>query len=487
MKEIRILSRISSLALVALVSNSVFAQGQITYTKDIAPILNTHCVTCHRAGEIAPMSLRTYEEVRPWAKSIRNQITNKKMPPWFASEASVKFRNENTLEQEQIDLINKWISQGAKQGNPKDMPAPRKFDDSGWDIGEPDLVVTMDKPFRIPDDEDDIQPDIHVPGTVQSNKWIKAIEVKPGNRAIVHHTLVYLLPKEGSPKRGPFGQGDLVGLYGPGVSPTEFPEAHGQRFDAGSTISLNMHYHKEKGVGTAAEDQTSVGMIFADGPIPNPVTTAWIAQPELNIPAYAENVESMASFTFLDDGHILSLAPHLHYRGKDFKYTAEYPDGTQKVLLDVPEFDFNWQFGYLLPEPMAIPKGTVIRAVAHHDNSIGNPYNPDPSKKIKWGSETTDEMMIGFMDYTYASLKDSQSELPDAGGAPAQRTNRNARGGNATSRNLNNNVGAARILRGFDNNKDGVIQRSEIPDAFNDFFEIFDRDQDGKVTREELQ
>lgn len=461
------------------------AQDQITYTKDIAPILNQHCVVCHREGQIAPMSLITYDEVRPWAKSIRVQITTKKMPPWFASEESVKFKNENTLSDEQIETINNWINQGAPKGNPSDLPTPPKFDDSGWAIGEPDLIVKMKEPFVVPDEEDDIQPNIEVPGTVTEDKWISAIEVKPGNYELVHHTLVYLEGADGTTSQGPFGNGELVGLYGPGASPVQYPAEHGKRFKAGSTIRLDQHYHKETGPGTQAEDLTSVGMRFAKSKVAHPVTTAWVAQPELNIPAFADNVESRASFTFQDDGHILALMPHLHYRGKDFAYVAEYPDGKQEMLLDVPNFDFNWQLGYVLPEPMAIPRGTVIRVTAHHDNSINNSYNPDPSQNIKWGSATTDEMMIGFMDYTYATMKNAQTEYPDIGGAPEAKKPISA--GNETSKNLRTNVAAGRILRGFDNNKDGMIQRSEVPDAFNEFFELFDRNKDGEITREELQ
>ncbi|MBN4046896.1 hypothetical protein JYT90_01105, partial [bacterium AH-315-P07] len=365
--------------------------------------------------------------------------------------------------------------------------AAPKFNNKGWSIGEPDLVVKMDKPFTIPDHEDDSQPTIQIKGTVNQDRWIKAIEVKPGNYELVHHTLVYLINADGARSNHPFGGGELVGLYGPGFPPVSFPAEHGKLFKKNSNIVLSMHYHKDIGPGTAASDQTSVGMIFADGPVKNPVTTAWVGSQELNIPPFADNVESRAAFTFKDDGHILSLMPHLHYRGKDFSYTAEYPDGTVQTLLDVPEFDFNWQIGYVMKEPMPMPRGTVIRVVAHHDNSIGNPYNPDPTQFVTWGSSTDDEMMIGFMDYTYASLKSQQTEFPDSPqAASSQRARKDASTGNATSRTLNKNVGAGRILRGFDKNRDGKIEKSEVPEGFYGFFEDFDRNKDGYLTRDEL-
>ncbi len=363
------------------------AVAQPTYSKDIAPIFNAHCVACHRPNQIAPMSLMGYDEVRPWAKSIRNMVSERKMPPWHASDDSLSFKNRNTLTPEQVATIETWVDQGARRGNPSELPPVPEFSDEGWTIGEPDAVFTMDAPITLPDDEDDYQPEVVIEKTLTEDTWISKVEVMPGNRQLVHHALVFIVPPDADQSgrgRGALTMGELVGIYAPGTPPFEYASGTGKKFPAGHKVQLNMHYHKETGPGTEASDRSRVGMIFSDSEVNDPVTTAWLANPALNIPPNEANVKSTASFTFKDDGQILSFMPHMHYRGKDMRYTATYPDGKEELLLDVPAYDFNWQLCYVLDEPKDIPKGTVVTVVAHHDNSANNPMNPDPTRHVTW-------------------------------------------------------------------------------------------------------
>lgn len=469
-------------ALAAMLALSAAAQAEsstanrVTYAKDIAPILHSHCADCHRPNQIAPMSLLTYDETRPWAKSIAQQVSQRAMPPWFASEDSLHFQNKNVLTDKEIALIARWAETGAPLGNRNDVPPAPTFNDEGWRIGTPDAIYTMDEPYVVADRIDDIQPDLTIDPKNSEDRWLAAVEIKPGNPELVHHVLAYIQSPSGQGSRG-FGNGELVGLYAPGTPPIEFAEGYGKRFPAGAKIRLQMHYHKEAGPGTAATDQSSVGFKFAAGPVEHPVTTAWIAQLALNIPPHADNVRSTSQFTFKDDGHILGFMPHMHYRGKDMHYAAHYPDGEVETLLDVPNYDFSWQLAYLLPEPKPVPKGTVVRVVAHHDNSAGNRYNPDPTQHVRWGSETTDEMMIGFMDYAYVTLKDEQTMFPDGGGAFGGGRGRGGRGGGSN---------AGQLFDRFDDNSDGKLSKDEVPGAFQEIFTQLDKDSDGFVDREEI-
>ena len=457
------------------------AQAQterVTYATDIAPIFNTHCVECHRPNQIAPMSLLSYQDARPWAKSIARQVSQRTMPPWFASEESLHFSNKNVLTDEQIDMIVRWADAGAPMGNRNDLPPVTTFSDQGWRMGTPDAVYTMDEAFVVDDDTDDIQPTLTIEKTNTQDQWLTAIEVKPGNPELVHHVLAYVVSPEGQGGRG-FGDGELVGIYAPGTPPVEFLDGYGKHFPAGAKLRVQMHYHKEAGPGTAASDQSSVGLKFATKPVENPVTTAWIAQRFLDIAPNEDNVQSLSQFTFKDDGHILAFMPHMHYRGKDMLYTAHYPDGRQETLLNVPNYDFSWQLQYILPEPKPVPKGTVVHVTAHHDNSANNPYNPDPSQHVRWGSETTDEMMIGFMDYSYNTLKDQQTMFPD--GAEAFGGGRRGRDGRRGGGDL------SQLLERLDENKDGKLAAEEVPATFSGLFTQLDTNKDNFVDQEELK
>jgi hypothetical protein len=375
------------------------------------------------------MSLLTFDDARPWAKSIRQKVADRSMPPWFADPAHGKFANDTSLTDAQIATIVDWAERGAPRGDPADVPEAPAFDDIGWKIGEPDLVFAPERSYRVSEELEDRYVNLTIPNPLTEDKWIGAIELKPGARQVVHHILVYIdgpgasggergeRGARGAGRRGArgggrqFGVGDLFAKYAPGNNPDIFPAGYGKKLPAGSRIRFQMHYHKTPGPGTATDDLSQMAVKFADGPIEHPVTSAWILHPTFNIPAGASDYSVESRFTFKDDGHIYSLLPHMHYRGKNFTYVAEYPDGRAETLLHVPRYDFNWQISYHFAEPKAMPEGTVVRAIARWDNSEANPVNPDPTANVRWGEASTDEMMIGFMDYTYVTKKGEQETV----------------------------------------------------------------------------
>jgi hypothetical protein len=386
----------------------------VTYAKDVAPILQANCVACHRPGEVAPMSLRTYKEVRPWARSIRDMVATRVMPPWFADPHYGQFANDCRLTDDQIHTIEAWVDGGSLEGDAKDLPTQRKFID-GWNIGVPDVVLTMSEKYSVPAQGVIPYKFFAVPTNFKEDHYVQLAEIRPGNRSIVHHIivdsvlpskpgefpageismsqLVNLRPRGGE---GSNGDGRLVG-WAPGEAPLTLKPGEAKLLKAGSVLIFQVHYTT---TGQAAEDQSSVGLIFSKTPVEKRVITAAAAARNLDIPAGDPNYESKGSFAFKEDSHIQSLHPHMHFRGKDFLMTLVYPDGTSKVLLSVPRWDFGWQLTYFLKERVAAPKGSRLECVAHFDNSVNNKFNPDPTKQVTWGEQTWDEMMIGYLDYT---------------------------------------------------------------------------------------
>lgn len=374
--------------------------GQVTYAKDVAPILNKNCVQCHRPGQIGPMSLVSYNDARPWAKAVKKAVGSKLMPPWFAEPGHQTYGNDPSLSEKDATILAKWADAGAPMGDAANLPPAATFSNVDvWRMGTPDKVFTM-APFKVTDEMFDHYEWVTIKNDMPEDKWVKAVEIIPGFKSAVHHDLVFIGPAGAAPHEIE-GKLDLFAKWGPGNNPDIYPEGRGKLLKGNSTILFQMHYHKEPGPGTGGVDQTKMGVIFADKPIDHPVTTAWILDPRINIPAGNPAYKAESVFTFIDSGLIYNMAPHMHLRGKDFSYIAEYPDGKTEVLLHVPNYDFNWQISYYLKEPKAVPRGTKIRAVATYDNSENNKSNPDPKRDVTWGEATTDEMMIGFMDYTY--------------------------------------------------------------------------------------
>lgn len=403
------------LVVLTVVSLHVICNGHadVNYAQDIAPILRGHCVECHRPGSAAPMSLRSYEDVRPWARSMKKKVVAREMPPWFADPGGLTFRNENRLSDEEIDIIVDWVDSGARPGDLSAIEDVATTTDAGWRLGEPDRIVRMEEAFALGDNDSDVLTFIAIDGGFETDQWVRAVEVRPGNPSVVHHAVVNAGTVVPGPGERPRHRGPttMLGVYAVGSPPIEAPEGFGKRVRAGSSITLSMHYHKEAGPGTATADRTEVGLYFTDDTVKS-LTTAWVVNRELDIAPGEADYETRASFTFLDDGHLYSFLPHMHYRGKDFRYQARYPDASIETLLSVSNYDFNWQLWYFLDEPKSIPKGTVIEVVAHHDNSPENPRNPDPSRRVRWGGASTDEMMIGYFDFTYVNAPHKQDVFP---------------------------------------------------------------------------
>ncbi len=396
----------------------------VTFTKDVAPIIFEKCVACHRTGQIAPMSFLSYKEVRPWAKSIREVVIDRRMPPWDADPHFGEFANDRRLSQKEIDTIKTWVDGGVKEGDPKDLPSTPKFDDEGWGIGKPDLVLKMTVTASVPKEGTIPYRFFVVPTNFTEDRYIQAAEIRRGTPSVVHHVIInvrdpgrgplppageLLLPAgvgEGQPRpatetaaanRNTTPDGMLIG-WAPGMSPLVLRPGMAKVIKKGSVLILQMHYTTN---GEAATDQTSVGLIFAKGPVEKRyITNGNASFRNLVIPAGDANYESRASYTFREDSHIWGFMPHMHLRGKDFEYRLVYPDGTSKVLLKVPRYDFNWQLNYWLKEPIAAPKGSRLEVLAHHDNSTNNKFNPDPTQEVRWGQQTWDEMMIGWFDFT---------------------------------------------------------------------------------------
>jgi peroxiredoxin len=371
----------------------------VTYTKDVSPIVQRHCQECHRPGQIGPMPLLTYEDVSSWAQMIREVVEERRMPPWHADPKHGKFRNDRSLPADDRATLLSWIDQGCPRGTEKETP-PRAFAE-GWTIGKPDAVFTMTKEFTVPARAPKTGIPYKyfvVPTNFKDDVWVQAVEAKPGNRAVVHHIIVYVVgpdkKRTGEPGDG-IGNGLLV-AHAPGDLALVFPPGSAKKIPKGSLLAFQMHYTPN---GSEQTDRSSVALVFAKDPPQHEIKTRAIAQQLLLIPPGAESHKTFVAATFKRDTLLLSLFPHMHLRGKSFEYQVVYPDGKREVLLSVPRYDFGWQTNYFLEKPLHLPAGTKIECTAAFDNSKGNPNNPDPSRWVHWGEQTWDEMMIGFVDY----------------------------------------------------------------------------------------
>ena len=365
----------------------------VTFTKNVAPIFVKSCMTCHRPGEIAPMSLLSYEEARPWAGSIKREVEGRAMPPWHADPQYGRFSNDRRLTQEEIQTIVAWVDSGAPRGNPEDMPELPSFVE-GWQLsqllGPPDAVFPMEEEFVIPASGPDLNPNIEVPMPLDFDKWLIAAEVR-GNPRVVHHNVVSVY--------GPDGKRDATGRLAsvvPGKQYDLFAEGSGKYVRNGSYLRFDLHYHP---YGNEERDRSSVGVWFARKPLQWQACTAVVADPALAIPPGEANHPSAGTWEFPFEAELTLMKPHMHYRGKDMEYKVVYPDGREEILLYVPEYDMNWQMNYELEAPLLMPKGAKVVVTAHFDNSPENRWNPDPEVWVYWGEDSRDEMMEGWFDY----------------------------------------------------------------------------------------
>lgn len=395
--------------------------GEVTYAKHIAAMMQNHCVACHRPGQIGPFALTDYEEVAGWGAMIKEVVTEGRMPPWSANPKFGHFTNDARLSDREKTLIYAWVDHGCPQGDLADLPAPRSWKD-GWQIAEPHQIVRMEKPFTVPaEGVVDYQNVLVDPGWTE-DKWIQAAEVRPGNRAVVHHIIATAVPpgatqqaraarrdakdsatREGAPARpARTDDGELRGIkltaYVPGRLANTNRPGVAMFVPAGSKIAFQLHYTPN---GKEQDDQSYIGFVFADPKtIKKRLHGGRAGNSSFVIPPRADNHEVVAEVTMSSDKMMLWMSPHMHLRGKSFRYEAHYLDGTSEILLDVPKYDFNWQITYELAEPKPLPKGTRLVCTAHFDNSDDNPANPDPTDTVRFGPQTWHEMMIGW----YATL-----------------------------------------------------------------------------------
>ena len=418
---------VTVLILTAIPSARTNSAAIPTFSKEVAPILFKNCAACHRPGDIAPMSLLTYESARPWAKSIREQVAAGNMPPWHASQPHGVFSNDRRLNEKDKDTLIRWADGGAPKGDPQDLPPAPKFAE-GWEIGTPDAVISMPKEFEVAESGTIAYQFFEAPTNFTEDKWVQAIEVRPGARSVVHHVLVFC--REPGARRGPaFTQvepkipgvaaqrelpGSLIATMAPGTNAMIYKPGTAMRIKAGATFAFQVHYTAN---GTAARDRTSVGLIFAKRPPQQEIRNSAFVNPLFVIPPGADNQQVDSAIQFTEDSHIWALFPHTHLRGKSWEYRLVYPDGRAEVVLSVPKYDFNWQTYYLFSKPIAVPKGTRLEATARYDNSVANKWNPDPKATVRWGPQTWEEMQYSGITY---SVDEPQHE-PAAGDARNER------------------------------------------------------------------
>ena len=402
MNRLRILSAALGLCVaisVAISSSNADVKSSPSFTKDVAPILYKNCIGCHRAGEIAPMSLVSYKEARPWARSIREKVVTREMPPWYADPNHGKWSNDPRLSQQEINTIVAWVEGGATEGNPKDLPPMPKFA-SGWQIGEPDIVFQMPTEYTVPAEGAIPYQYFTVDPKFTEDHYVQAMEARAGNLSVVHHIVIYVRdPNNQKARRVDIGT-DLLGALSPGQTPFRAEPGTAKVIKAGAKLVFQMHYTPN---GKETKDRSYVGLIFSKKPVEKVITTTAAFDTRFVIPPGAPNHEIKGVYEFEQDSHIISLSPHMHLRGKDITYRAIYPDGRSEIILAVPKYNFAWQVYYYPQKSLAMPKGTRIEAVAHFDNSTRNALNPDPGKAVRFGEQTWDEMMNGFFDYTVDS------------------------------------------------------------------------------------
>ena len=368
--------------------------GPVTFAADVSAILQEKCVACHRPGQSAPFALRSFADARRHASAIREAVADRRMPPWHADPRFGHFANDRSLSARQRATLLAWVDRGAPEGDRRDLPPLRDFPE-GWTIGRPDVVLEQPEPFVVPASGSVPYQRFRVPTGFAEDTWVQAAEARPGDRSVVHHLLVFVHrpdPRATKLRR----TGRLVVGYAPGDMPAIYPPGTAKLIPAGTELLFEVHYTP---TGRTRVDRSRVGLILARGPVARQAVTKGIPQKNLHIPPGEPNYRALSSHTFPRDSHLLSLMPHMHLRGKDFTYTAVYPDGRGEVLLSVPAYDFAWQSAYRLAEPKALPAGTRIDCVAHFDNSAANPSNPDPTKAVAWGDQSWEEMMTGYVDY----------------------------------------------------------------------------------------
>ena len=378
-------------------------RAETTFYKDVLPILQSRCLECHRAGEIGPMPLGTYQQVRPWARAIKEAVLSRRMPPWFADPHFGKFSNDLSMDQKEIGTIALWVDGGAREGSRAGASKARELVD-GWRIAKPDAVFELPQVVEVPSSGTIDYMYFSVPTGFTEDRWVESVEVRPTNRAVVHHAIVYAQSHDG------WQGGYFLGHYAPGAIPQRWKPGQARLIKAGSNLIFQLHYTAN---GKPALDRTQIGLVFAKQPVEQQIIGLQAINHWFEIPPGNPNYQVEAASMLPESASLVGLRPHMHLRGKSFEFRAVYPDGHSEILLRVPKYDFNWQPYYYLATPLQLPKGTRIECTAHFDNSPNNAFNPNPRAAVRWGDQSWEEMMIGWFDLAMP--------VHAAGGSLAQR------------------------------------------------------------------
>lgn len=434
------------------------ARKDVTYTKDVAAILQNRCQNCHRPGQAAPFSLLSFDDAVKHGRMIQEVTSQKRMPPWHADARYGKFANDRRMTSAEIETVAAWVEAGMPKGDDKDLPPTPKFAD-GWVHGQPDLVISMPEEFEVPAQGSLPYQHWEIDPGFKEDKWVRIAEARPGVASVVHHIVAYILaPGQRQPFQPDGTLSVLVG-WAPGDLGLVCPPDIAMRIPKGSRIRFELHYTPN---GVKVKDRSSIGVTFADKPPKYELFTNAFANETIVVPPHEPHFRAEATLRFRADARLLSFVPHMHWRGKDYFYEVIYPDGKRETLLSVPRWDFNWQNVYQLKEPIKLPKGSKLHAVAHWDNSKNNPLNPAPEKAVRFGLQTWDEMMVGWVAYVW--------ERPETAEEIAKHPISQADA----------------FFERLDRNGDDVITPDEIPDQLKPAMALAKFKPPEKMTREEF-
>jgi hypothetical protein len=430
----------------------------ITFAKDVAPILQKRCESCHRDGQSAPFTLSSYDDAVKHAAAIKEVTYQRRMPPWHADTRFGHFTNDRHLSKAEIETLAAWVDGGKARGDLTDQAKPIQWT-KGWVHGQPDQVFEMTEEFEVPATGVLPYKNWIIDPKFTEDKWVTVAEARPGAPEVVHHVVAYILREGTNNPISPDGNlGILVG-WAPGDLGLVCPPDTALRVPKGARLRLEVHYTPN---GKVTKDRSSIGVKFADKPPKYELLMNEFANMGFEIPPGAEHHKAEATFRIRADARLVSLTPHMHWRGKDYRYEVIYPDGKKETLLSVPRWDFNWQNQYRFAEPIKLPKGSRLHAVAHWDNSALNPLNPDPKQPIRFGLQTWDEMMVGFAAYVW-ERPETAAEL--AKHPPSL---------------------AEQVFDRIDANGDDFITPDEVPAQFKPMLAAAGFPADGKVSREEF-
>jgi hypothetical protein len=492
------MSNFFALILAAAVAAPGSDAEAITYTKHIAPLLWKNCASCHRPGEVGPFSLLTYQDAAKRADFLAAITAERRMPPWKAEPGFGHFRDERRLTDREIGLLKGWAAAGAPEGDDTDLPEPPTFVD-GWTLGQPDLILEMPEPFDVPGDGRDVYRCFVIPIPIDDNKTVAAVEFRPGNRRVVHHALLFLdgngvARKKDDAEAGPGyasfgGPGFLptggMGGWAPGAMPRRLPDGVGGFLRRGSDLVMQIHYHPS---GKPETDRSSVGIYFTKEPVTKLIGGLAVRSRTLDIPPGEKSYRVTGESERLPaDVSVLLVAPHMHLLGRQIKVTAHTPAGETIPLVWIKDWDFNWQGGYRFVEPVRLPKGSVVRVEAEYDNSADNPHNPSsPPRRVRWGEQTADEMCLVGVQVTTDSLSDlrmivalNSARLGGALVGGLEESDLDRVVGSSTKDQKNGDRASALI--------DAVLDEGfDIPANVRDQMKIFDKDNDGRISKTEF-